>query len=53
MTGDPLLLSTIEAAKLLGISRSMFYALHSSGRIGVMPTRLGRRTLWLRTELIA
>jgi excisionase family DNA binding protein len=48
---NPLLLSAGEAAKLIGICRSHFYALHSSGRLGPLPVRLGRRILWNRKEL--
>lgn len=46
-----LLLSTGDAAKLISVGRSHFYALHSSGRLGPMPIQLGRRTLWNRKEL--
>lgn len=48
---DTLLLSADAAATLLGVGRSHFYGLHSSGRLGPMPIRLGRRTLWSRQEL--
>lgn len=48
---SPLLLSVDNAAKLLGIGRTHFYALHSSGRLGPMSIQLGRRTLWNRQEL--
>lgn len=48
-----LLLSAKEAAKLLGICRNHFYALHNSGRLGPLPIRLGRRALWSRKELEA
>ncbi len=50
---SPLLLSAEDAADLLGIGRSHFYALHSSGRLGPQPVRLGRRTLWRADELRA
>ena len=46
-----LLLSAEEAAELIGVGRTHFYALHSSGRLGPMPVQLGRRTLWNRKEL--
>ncbi len=46
-----LLLSAVDAAKLISVGRSHFYALHSSGRLGPMPIQLGRRTLWNRKEL--
>ena len=49
-TIEPLLLSAVEAASVLGISRSGLYALHSSGRLP-LPVKLGRRTLWRFAEL--
>ena len=48
---EPFLAGSKDAAKLLSISVSMFYALHSSGRIGPLPIKLGRRSLWSRQEL--
>jgi excisionase family DNA binding protein len=48
---DPLLLSVEEAARKLGLKRSHFYALHSSGRLGPLPIKLGKRSLWRRDEL--
>ena len=47
----PLLLDAEASARLLGIGRSLFYALHSSGRLGPMPVRLGKRSLWRRDEI--
>ena len=49
--GGALLLSASDAARLLGIGRSHFYAIHSNGRLGPLPVHLGRRTLWNRQEL--
>ncbi len=46
-----LLLSANEAAGMCGIGRAHFYGLHSSGRLGPLPIRLGRRSLWRRDEL--
>ena len=43
---DALLLTTDEMAKHLSLSRSSFYALHSSGRLGPKPRRLTRNPLW-------
>ena len=51
-TLTPLLLSVDEAAALLGIGRSHFYGLHSSGRLGPLPVHLGKRALWRREELL-
>ncbi len=48
---DSLLLSAMNAAKLLGIGSSHFWGLHSSGRLGPLPVKLGRRTLWRRMDL--
>jgi len=47
---DVLLLSAEKAAKLLGISRSQFYRLHSAGKIP-LPIRTLGRPLWSRKEL--
>jgi predicted DNA-binding transcriptional regulator AlpA len=47
---DALLVSAAGAAALIGVGRSHFYAMHSSGRLGPMPVRLGRRTLWRRDD---
>jgi predicted DNA-binding transcriptional regulator AlpA len=49
--GAKLLLSAAESARALGISRSSFYALHSSGQVGPLPVRLGGRVLWRQAEL--
>ena len=50
-TIEPLLLSAAEAAQLLGISRSSFYSLLSSGRVGPVAVRLGRSVRWQAEEL--
>jgi predicted DNA-binding transcriptional regulator AlpA len=47
----PLLLDAIEVAELLGIGRSLLYAMHSSGQLGPMPLKLGRCTRWRLDEL--
>ena len=49
----PLLLDAEDAATLLGVSRRHFYGLHSSGRLGPLPVRLGRCSRWRRDELEA
>ena len=46
-----LLVDADSGAALLGISRRHFWALHSSGRLGPLPVKLGKRTMWVRTEL--
>jgi predicted DNA-binding transcriptional regulator AlpA len=48
---DPLLVSAADAAKMIGLSRAMFYSLHSSGALGPLPLAFGRRRLWKRSEL--
>lgn len=50
---ESLLLSAENSAELLGIGRTLFYSMHSSGRLGPLPIRLGRRVLWERRELEA
>lgn len=46
-----LLLDAKDAARLLGVSRSHFYGLDSSGRLGPMPVKLGKSARWRRDEL--
>lgn len=48
----PLLVDAREAARLLGIGKSLFFALKSTGRLPA-PVHLGRRVLWHRETLIA
>jgi len=48
----PLLVDSDTAADLCGVSRTTWWALHSSGRCPA-PVKLGRRTLWRRAELEA
>jgi len=50
---ESLLLSAEDSAALLGIGRTLFYSMHSSGRLGPLPVKLGRRVLWNRKELEA
>ena len=47
---EKLLLSAVELSKVLGISRTTVWSLHSSGLIP-LPVRLGRRTLWRVEEI--
>jgi len=49
-TSDKLLLSATEAAVLCGVSRSLWWSMHSAGKVP-LPIRLGRRTLWNFEEL--
>lgn len=48
---NSLLLPAAEAAKLLGIGKTKFYALHASGRLP-LPIRLGSKCArWSKLEL--
>ncbi len=49
----PSWVGTSEAARLLGISRTTFLAMHASGKLGPRPHKYGRRVLWARAELEA
>ena len=51
-TIEPLLLSAEQAARLLGIGRSKFYAMHSAGQVP-LPVSLGGCVRWDRRELSA
>jgi predicted DNA-binding transcriptional regulator AlpA len=46
----PLLLSAEAAARLIGIGRSLFWSMHSAGKVP-LPVGLGKRRLWRRAEL--
>jgi len=47
----PLLVSADEAARLLGVGRSLFFELKSSGRIPLEPIRFGRKRLYRVEDL--
>ena len=48
----PLLVNSGEAASMLGMGRTFFYALMSTGEFGPEPIRLGRnKKLWSVAEL--
>lgn len=51
--GERILLDTTGAAKALSISERHFCSLERSGRIGVMPVRLGKCVRWSSDELRA
>lgn len=53
MNDKSLLIDAKDAAALLGIGRSLLYQMHSSGRLGPLPIRLGRAVRWQRSELEA
>jgi excisionase family DNA binding protein len=48
---EPLLVGTKETAQLLGIGVTTFYHLCSSGRIGPMALKFGKRSLFRIDEL--
>lgn len=48
----PELLGAGSAADVVGVSRSLWYQLHSEARVP-SPVRLGKRVLWRRRELEA
>jgi predicted DNA-binding transcriptional regulator AlpA len=49
-THDKLLVSAGEAAVLCSVSRSLWWSMHSAGKVP-LPIRLSRRTLWRADEL--
>lgn len=51
MESLPLLLNADAAAELIGVSRSFFYGMHSSGRLGPMPVKFGKCSRWERQQL--
>jgi predicted DNA-binding transcriptional regulator AlpA len=50
---NALLLSAKGVGRLLGIGERFLWSMHSSGELGPLPIRLGKRTLWSRFELTA
>lgn len=48
---EPILIAAAGASRLLGISRSLFYAMHADGRLGPTAVSFGRRRLWRVSEL--
>lgn len=48
---EPLLVDAAGVGALLGISRNMVWKLHSTGRLGPLPVRLGRCVRWRLREL--
>ena len=47
---DPIHIGAEDAARVLGIGRTLFYSLQSGGRLPA-PVKLGRRALWRVDEL--
>ena len=48
---EPLLLSSTQAAEMLGIKKSLFYQLASSGELGPVPVQLSSKKLYRVLEL--
>lgn len=51
-TVDPMLLSVVQVAAMLGVSRAHIWRLHTAGHLPA-PLRLGRAVRWRRSELEA
>jgi len=49
-TIEPFLVSAAEAARLCGVSRSLWWSMHSAGAVP-LPVKLSHRTLWRAEEL--
>jgi len=47
----PLALSAVGAARLLGIGKSLFYQMASTGRLGPMPVEFNSKKLWSVEEI--
>ena len=50
---EPLLVDAAGVGVLLGVSRNMVLKIHSNGRLGPLPVRLGRCVKWRMCELRA
>jgi len=48
---EPLLIPPIEAARFLGIGKTLLYQMASDGRLGPVPVMMGSKTLYRREEL--
>ena len=48
---EKLLWSVCDVCRALNISRSSFFSLQASGRIGPIPARLNRKVLFVRSEI--
>ena len=49
----PFMVGAHDASRLLGISRTTLYSMHSTGQLGPSPHKYGRRRLWAVAELQA
>lgn len=50
-TFAPLLVDAAGAARLLGIGKSLFYQMASTGRLGPMPVEFHSKKLWSVEEI--
>ncbi len=50
-TLTPFQVNVAGAAKLLGVGKSLFYQMHSTGRLGPMPVVFNSKKLWSVEEL--
>jgi len=48
---EPALLDIRQVCELLNISRAGFYRFSSSGRLGILPIKAGRKVLYSRIEI--
>jgi predicted DNA-binding transcriptional regulator AlpA len=53
LVAEPEALPAADAARMLGISRSQFFKLHSSGKVPLPVYLTPRCPRWLRAELLA
>lgn len=50
---DKLLVNSDDACRMLGVGRSLFYSMASTGRLGPMPVVFNSKKLWSVSELRA
>lgn len=50
---EKLLVSASEAARILGVGRTKFYEMHTSGRLGPVAIQFGKRKVWRLADLRA
>jgi hypothetical protein len=43
---DVLLVPASEAAGMLGIGKTLFYEMHSTGRLGPLPVKFNSKQMW-------
>jgi predicted DNA-binding transcriptional regulator AlpA len=50
---EPICLDAAASARLIGVSRSTFLRMESTGLIGPKSLRLSRRRVWIKSELVS